>query len=416
MPASNSSSSPARPQDKPLYLPRGFRYSGVAAGIKKSGKPDVALVVMDEDAVVAGVYTTNQVVAAPVLVCRGRTPQAGGRAIVVNSGNANACTGDVGLQDAHDMARQVASRFECDEAQVLVMSTGVIGHPLPMDRVTTGIDAAFGQLGEDAESFLAAADAICTTDQFRKVASRTVNIGGRDIRIAAMAKGAGMIAPNMATLLGMILTDAPIEADAAQRCLGQIVQKSFNCVSVDGHTSTNDTLLLAATGKADATSASQSPLDAEQLEVFCDAATEVALELAKLLVADGEGAARFFEIRVSGAASESDARTIAKTVGDSPLVKTAVAGADPNWGRIVSAAGYAGPAIDASKTSLRIQGETVFEAGQPTRYDAATLSELMKKSPEVILELNVGNGRGTASRWASDLTEAYVRFNSLYTT
>jgi len=402
--------------DHPLHLPVGFRYAGIAAGLKESGKPDVALVVMDRGAVVAGVYTTNQIVAAPVIVCRQRTPQAAGHAIVVNSGNANACTGDQGMRDAREMTCDVARRLGCDEKQVFVMSTGVIGHPLPMDRVHAGIETAVGSLGESPGHFLAAADAICTTDLFRKVVSRTVDLNGCQVQIAAMAKGAGMIAPNMATMLGMILTDAPIGPDQAQQALRQIAKHSFNCVSVDGHTSTNDTLLLAASGLAPHGNRNQETLSEDQLRIWTEAATEVAIELAKMLVADGEGAARFFETRVRGAVSEADALVIAKAVGDSPLVKTAIAGADPNWGRIVSAAGYAGPAIEVSKTSLRIQGETVFEAGQPTHYNTKMLSEKMKETDEVILELSVGDGPGTASRWASDLTEAYVRFNSLYTT
>ncbi|MCC9644683.1 bifunctional glutamate N-acetyltransferase/amino-acid acetyltransferase ArgJ [Rhodopirellula sp. JC740] len=400
--------------DQPHVLPRGIRFAGVACGIKASGKRDVSMIVTDRPAVIAGVYTTNQIVAAPVVLTRSKTPTASGRVVLTNSGNANACTGEEGMQNAQTMCQQAADLVGCDPSDVMVMSTGVIGHPLPMEKVQSGIQSAFDNLSDDEEAYLASADAICTTDQFRKTASSTVTIDGHDYQITAMCKGAGMIAPNMATMLGVITTDAPIGPDAAHASLKSIADSTFNRVSVDGHTSTNDTVMLVATGLTDSKGASE--LSSDGLALWQEAASQVALRLAKLLVADGEGAARFFEVRVSGAASDSDALQIAKSVAASPLVKTAITGGDPNWGRIVSAAGYAGPKITPDRTTLVIDGVTVFENGTPQKIDAAKLSAAMKANSEVLADLRVGDGPGKASFWASDLTEAYVRFNSLYTT
>ncbi|MFG0264330.1 MAG: bifunctional glutamate N-acetyltransferase/amino-acid acetyltransferase ArgJ [Rhodopirellula sp. JB055] len=395
-------------------LPRGIRFAGAVGGIKASGKPDVSLIVTDRPAVIAGVYTTNQIVAAPVVLTRSKTPTATGRVVLTNSGNANACTGEEGMCNAKAMCEQAAELTGCDAADVMVMSTGVIGQPLPMEKVRAGIESAAGKLGVAESDFLASADAICTTDQFRKTVSQTVSIRGQEFRIAAKCKGAGMIAPNMATMLGVLMTDAPIGPQTAQDSLREIAGQTFNRVSVDGHTSTNDTVMLVCTGLSESKDSQE--LTKDELAVWQEAATQVALKLAKMLVADGEGAARFFEVRVSGASNDEDAFVIAKTVAASPLVKTAITGGDPNWGRIVSAAGYAGPKIQPERTSLVIDGVTVFQNGTPLPIDAAKLSEKMKSNNEVLVDLKVGDGHGNASFWASDLTEAYVRFNSLYTT
>lgn len=391
-------------------LPAGFRFAGATGGIKISGKPDVSLIVSDRPCVAAAVTTTNQVFAAPVTLCRDRSPCSTCRAVITNSGNANACTGEQGDQDALEMGRLVAEQLGCDSKDVFVMSTGVIGHPLPMDKVRAGIRSAIDQLGDRFEHFLAANDAICTTDQYRKNAAAEFRFDGNTYRIAAMCKGAGMIAPNMATMLGVVVTDFPMSADQASTALQRVTERSFNRVSVDGHTSTNDTVILMSGGDA-ASRASE-----EAVTAFVDAAAEACLCLAKLIVADGEGAARFFEVEVVGALSDDDALAIAKSVAASPLVKTAISGADPNWGRIVSAAGYAGPKIDVANTRLTIEGKSVFEDGQPVLYDAAKLSNAMKAAAEVRLKLVVGKGSGVAMYWSSDLTVDYVRFNALYTT
>lgn len=393
----------------PSTLPPGFRFAGVACGIKPSGKPDLSLIVTDRPVVAAGVYTQNQIVAAPVVLCRDRTPSNVIRAVVTNSGNANACTGDQGIADAEAMALLVADRVGCSIREVLVMSTGVIGRRLPMDRVASGIEAAHAALGDDVAAFEAAAEAIRTTDVDRKTVVRTVTCGDKSYRIAAMAKGAGMIAPNMATTLGVVMTDAPLTPDSATEVLREVAGASFNRISVDGHTSTNDTLLLLSAADGDS-------LAEEPLRQFVNAATEACVDLAKRIVADGEGATHFFEIRVCGAASDGDADRIAATVAESPLVKTAITGGDPNWGRIVSAAGYADAKIEPNQIGLTILGIPIFENGTPLSFDAAALSRDMKGSREVKLELWVGPGPGTATRWASDLTTAYVEFNAEYTT
>ncbi len=391
-------------------LPRGFRFAGATGGIKASGKPDVSLIVADQPCIAAAVTTTNQIFAAPVLLCRERTPRTTCRAVITNSGNANACTGQEGVEDARGMCAAVADLVDCDAEDVLVMSTGVIGHRLPMEKVQRGIELAYDSLGSGERDFLAAADAICTTDQYRKTASMQLTVAGSQYRIAAMCKGAGMIAPNMATMLGVIVTDYPLTAESAQTALRRIVERTFNRVSVDGHMSTNDTVVLLSSGDVN------QKTNEQDLATFIEAATEVSLKLAKLLVADGEGAVRFFEVAVAGAANDDDALTIAKCVAASPLVKTAVQGGDPNWGRIVSAAGYAGPQIEVNKTSLTIEGHCVFRDGRPLSFDAAHMSRLMKDASEVKLQLTVGTGSGESTYWSSDLTEDYVRFNSLYTT
>jgi glutamate N-acetyltransferase/amino-acid N-acetyltransferase len=390
-------------------LPVGFRFAGITCGIKPSGKPDLALIVSDSPSVAAGVYTQNQIVAAPVLVCRGRTPSNSIRAVIINSGNANACTGQQGLDDANEVCRLVAKQVGCQPDQVLVMSTGVIGRMLPMEIVCAGIDAAHQQLAGDLDHFNRAAEAIRTTDKFRKTIVRTISCGDRSYSIAALAKGAGMIAPNMATMLAVITTDAPLSPHDANELLKVTADKSFNRVSVDGHTSTNDTLLLLSSGQG-------TPLSGEPLRQFAHQLEAAAIELAKQLVADGEGATHVMAISIRGAEHDQAAFEIAKTVAASPLVKTAISGGDPNWGRIVSAAGYAAAKIDPHATSLRVCGETIYRNGSPQPFDAATLSRRMKASHEVPIELTVGNGPGQSDYWSSDLTIEYVQFNAEYTT
>jgi glutamate N-acetyltransferase/amino-acid N-acetyltransferase len=391
-------------------LPGGFRFAGVASGIKPSGKPDISLIVTDRPAVAAAVYTQNQVVAAPVQLCRQRTPSESIRGVVTNSGNANACTGQRGLENAREMCRLLADKIDADPEQILVMSTGVIGKHLPMERVRSGVDVAFNKLGDSLDHFEAASDAILTTDKARKVEVASLQIAGRTVRLAAMAKGAGMIAPNMATMLGVILTDAVLTADQAQRLLAAVVATTFNCVSVDGHTSTNDTLLLLASGNSGAM------IDPNHETAFAGHLEAACRSLARQLVADGEGATHVIEIQVAGAQTDDDAATIARAVGASPLVKTAITGGDPNWGRIVSAAGYAGPKIQPEKTSLSILDTVIYRDGAPAEFDEKTLSTAIQAAADVVLRLQVGDGDGKATHWASDLTVEYVRFNSEYTT
>jgi glutamate N-acetyltransferase/amino-acid N-acetyltransferase len=290
------------------------------------------------------------------------------------------------------------------------MSTGIIGHPLPMEKIAAGIELAAPQLDNTPAAFALAADGILTTDRARKVASRSLQIDGKTYHLAGMAKGAGMIAPNMATMLAAVMTDAPLNISDAQHLLRDAAAMSFNRVSVDGHTSTNDTLLLLSSGQA------APPLLGNGLDAFAAELRSLCIELAKQLPADGEGAQHVLQLVVRGAETEEDAELIARTVAASPLVKTAITGGDPNWGRIISAAGYAGPTISPEKMSLRIMGTTTFQDGGPVAFEAAELSQRMREAHFVDVELIVGEGAGKARFWASDLTLDYVRFNAEYTT
>lgn len=399
------------------HLPQGFRFAGVSAAIKKKpGTKDIALIVSDVPAVAAGVYTQNQVVAAPVVLCRGRTPFNSARAVVVNSGNANACTGARGDADAKRMCKLVATAIGTGPGpitaeQTLVMSTGVIGHFLPMEKIEAGIAQAASSLAAGEQAFLAAADAIMTTDSARKVTTRRAELGGKVIHIAGMAKGAGMIGPNMATMLCCVVTDARLSAEQGQRLLTAAANKSFNNISVEGHTSTNDTMLLLANGCSGG-----SELDTTEEAQFAEHLEAMCIELAKQIPADGEGSAHLIEVRVSGARSDADARVISHAVASSNLVKTAVHGGDPNWGRIVSAAGYAGPPINTAQLGLKINGIILFAAGEPVVFDAQRASASIRDNHTTLVELTVGSGAGQCTHWTSDLGVDYVRFNSEYTT
>lgn len=397
-------------------LPAGFRFAGVAAGIKsRAGARDVTIIVSDRPAAAAGVYTLNQVVAAPVVLCRGRTPMQDARAVVVNSGNANACTGVRGMHDAQRMCELVSEQFKGDGQfradQVLVMSTGVIGRFLPLEKVESGIVEAASRLGDTENDFFAAADGILTTDNGRKVTSRAMQTAGRTIHIAGMAKGAGMIGPNMATMLCCVLTDASLTSQQAQRLLKFAADRSFNNISVEGHTSTNDTMLLIANGAAGG-----APLNETEEAEFAENLEAMCIELAKQIPTDGEGATHLIEVDVRGAQSDSDARRIAHTVASSNLVKSAVFGSDPNWGRIVSAAGYSGVPIDVSRLELQLNGLLLFQCGEPVAFDAKAASQLIRDHHRTHILLFVGDGPGQCRHWTSDLTLDYVRFNSEYTT
>ncbi len=395
-----------------LHLPKGFRFAAVSAGIKhKAGARDVALVVSDHDAVAAGVYTQNQVVAAPVTNCRSKTPSTSVRAVIVNSGNANACTGTRGEADAAQMCACTSDLLGFSSNQTLVMSTGVIGHFLPMERVETGIRGCVSALAATDESFLNCADGILATDQGRKIATAEIQLSGGPVRIAAMAKGAGMIGPNMATMLCCVVTDAHLTAEQCQRLLAEAADQSFNNISVEGHTSTNDTMLLLANGTAN-----PSPLSGQDESDFAVALNELCRDLAKLIPLDGEGATHLIEIHVHGTYDDQAAQTIAKSVAASNLVKTAVYGNDPNWGRIVSAAGYAGPKIDMTQMDLRVNEFLLFESGQPVAFDDALASQSLSENRTCVIDLKVGRGPGRCTHWCSDLTVEYVRFNSDYTT
>jgi glutamate N-acetyltransferase/amino-acid N-acetyltransferase len=378
---------------------------------RNSSKLDLSLIVSDVPAVAAGVYTQNRVFAAPVALDRARTPAADIRAVVVNSGNANACTGERGLSDAHEMARAAAATCGAGEKQALVMSTGVIGAFLPMDKILPGIQAAAAGLARSEEALLAAARGILTTDTTHKLSGRQITLGGRKIQITGMAKGAAMIGPNMATMLGLILTDATLDIATAQEMLRQAVNGSFNCISVDGHMSTNDTVLLLANGAAGAKVAAGT-----DLKIFRQALEETCGELARSIPADGEGATHLITLDVTGCATTEAARQIARTVADSPLVKTAIAGADPNWGRIVSAAGYAGIEFDPRGVNLRINDSPLYEQGAPVDFDAAEVSASIRSNRETRIVLHFSEGRAGVRFWTTDLTAEYIRLNADYHT
>lgn len=393
-------------------VPRGFRLAGVRCGIKmKAGVEDLTLIRCEEPAVAAGVYTQNLVFAAPVEIDRQRTPSDRIRAVVANSGNANACTGQRGLEDAHEMCRLAAEACGVHEEEVLVMSTGVIGEFLPMEKIRSGIQAAAERLDDSHDSFLAAARGITTTDRSHKIAQRQVEIDGRTVTLSGMAKGAGMIGPRMATLLGVVLTDAALSLTDAQAALTDAVDESFNCISVEGHMSTNDTVLLLASGQG-----CERPISGRDLVTFRAALKELCIELAKMIPDDGEGASHLISIEVRGCQTRQDARQIGQTIAASPLVKCAIAGGGPYWGRILSAAGYAGVPFDPQKASLSINGTPLLHDGQPTAFDADAVSRSIRENRETHIVLQLLEGSATMTFWTSDLTVEYVTFNADYKT
>ena len=395
-----------------MHLPKGFRVAGVHCGIKSDPqKEDLTLVVSDGPAVAAGVYTQNQVCAAAVLLNRTRTPSDSIRVVVIDSGNANACTGEQGQRDALEMAQLAAATCGATEEQALVMSTGIIGETLPMDQVRAGIKAAASRLADDDEALVAAARGMMTTDTVHKLAAGTLEAGGRTIQVTGMAKGAAMIGPNMATMLAVVLTDAAITPADAQDSLAAAVDDSFNCISVDGHTSTNDSVVLLASGAA-----LGEPLSGESLTAFRRVLGDVCEELARAIPADGEGTSHLIRIEVHGCASRENAHQIAKTVANSPLVKTAIAGADPNWGRIVSAAGYAGVSFEPTGVSLLVNEQLLYENGVPVVFDATAVSESIRDNHMTSIVLFLSEGDRSARFWTTDLTTEYVRLNAEYHT
>lgn len=391
-----------------LELPPGFEAAGVYCGIKEAAVEDLTLIHCPRSAVAAGVYTQNLVYAAPVEVCRERTPSERFRAVVINSGNANACTGAKGLADAREMVALTADAVGGDPDSTLVLSTGVIGQYLPMDAIRRGIQAAREQLGTSPEHLQQAARGMLTTDKGPKVAGGVLASG---IRITGLAKGAGMIGPRMATMLSVLMTDANIDAPQAHLALTRAVDESFHCISVEGHTSTNDTVLLLASGATD-----RPPLSGNDLREFGDELTRVAIELAKQIPDDGEGATHLIAIEIQGCTTAAAGRQIAKTIAESALVKTAITGSDPNWGRIVSAAGYAGVPLDPTRIGLHINGFEVYRDGAPTDFDARQVSGSMRENRETRLRLTLAEGSASARFWTSDLTVEYVQFNADYHT
>jgi glutamate N-acetyltransferase/amino-acid N-acetyltransferase len=401
-----------------VRLPLGYRAAGVYSGVKRNASAlDLTLVVSDRPAVAAGVYTKNLVCAAPVKFDRERTPGDSFRVVAINSGCANACTGGQGDADARQMAAWAAEACDARESQALVMSTGVIGSPLSMEKIHAGIQAAATQLGSDDKSLENAALGVMTTDTVPKIRGREVQIGDQTTRVTGIAKGAAMISPSMGTMLALVMTDAALQPSDAQAALVDAVDESFHCISVDGHMSTNDTVVLLANGAAsDSGTSSPTPISGKALADFRSTLLEVCEDLAQSIPADGEGATHLITVEVHGCKSRADARTIGKTIADSPLVKTAIAGADPNWGRIVSAAGYAGVPFDPSKVTLHLNGLLLYERGAPVDFDPQAASESIAAARDTHVVLLLEEGCESARFWTTDLTAEYVRLNADYHT
>ena len=385
----------------------GFSFGVGAAGVKAGapGRTDVALIVSDRPCAAAGIFTTNEVIAAPCVVTRRHLERGRIRAIVVNSGNANACTGDEGERNAVAMASAAAKKVGCDPHEVAVASTGVIGVPLPIDRIAAAVSAMNVRAGDWGE----VAKAIMTTDTKPKMKTVGLPLRAGTVHLRGIAKGAGMIHPNMATMLAFVMTDANVEAGALREIVPYAAETSFNAISIDGDTSTNDTLLVLANGATGITPSG------EDLSAFRGAVRELCESLAREIVADGEGVTRVFEVMVRGAASEDDAKRAARTITTSNLVKTAIHGADPNWGRILAAAGRSGARVDATRATVRIGEVVVFESGSPRAFDPERVRRIFGQ-PQIWIDVELGLGKGKAHAWGTDLSEEYVRINADYTT
>ncbi len=393
----------------------GFRTGAASCGLKTSGL-DVGVIVCEGEAGCGtAVFTQNEVAAAPVKVSRPRALAGRLRALVANAGNANCCTGEQGLRDAEEMGRLAAGKLGVAEEEVLVASTGVIGRPIDMGKVREGIEAACADATGSGTGDVASA--ILTTDTVRKVASAAGEIGGKAFRVAGIAKGAGMLAPRLgppsATMLAFLVTDAAATPEFLKEVLPAVAERTFNRVTVDGDTSTNDTVVLLASGLAGNAPAAEAGSEAGR--ALAGAIEAVARELAVAMARDGEGATKLVEIRVSGAASDTDADSAARTIAESPLVKCALHGADPNWGRILAAAGRSGARLDENRARVKLGGVVVFDAGTPVEPVPET-AVLKLREKEVTVELDLGLGQGASVMWTCDLTKDYIDINAHYHT
>ncbi len=398
-----------------VTAPHGFQAAGITAGLKASGRPDLSLLLAPEGAVCAGTFTTSRVRAACVDLCAERLRAGGGhaRAVLTNSGQANACTGERGLADSLAATAALAQRLGLPEAEVLLCSTGVIGVPIPVDTLLAGLDPLLAALGPEGGAD--AATAILTTDLVDKQIALEAELGGLRVRVGGMAKGSGMIHPAMATMLGYLSCDAGLPAAAWQALVGRAVDRSFNAITVDGDTSTNDTFLAFAAGE---------PLAEEHWPALEAGVTAVAQHLARAIARDGEGATCLIEVLVEGSADDAGARAIARTVCGSSLVKCAVHGRDPNWGRIVAAAGRAGVPFDPEAVALWLGPHQLMAAGQPLPFDRPAASAYLREraagaylqDDTVLIRLRLGDGPGHGRAWGCDLSDQYVRINADYTT
>lgn len=393
-----------------VTFPKGFKAAGVKAGIKKSGNLDLALIYTEKEAAVAGVFTKNAVAAAPVIVSREVVKGGKAHAIVANAGCANACTGETGLANARKMAALAAAEVGCASDEVLVGSTGIIGVNLPMDKLEAGIKAAAAELSEDGSKN--AGNAIITTDTYSKACSCEVEIGGQAVRFGVIAKGSGMIQPNMATMLCYITTDANISSQLMQKALSEIVEVSFNMISVDGDMSTNDTVLVLANG---ASGAAEITDGSPEYDKFYATLKEICQELSKRIAADGEGATKFLTINVSGTKTFEDAKTVAMSIAKSPLVKTAFFGEDPNWGRVICAVGYAGIPMVPEKTVIKFGGVPVYANGLGAEFNEDDIHKVMAEH-DIVIDVEMGMGDAKATVWSCDFSYEYVKINGEYHT
>ena len=390
--------------------PQGFTAAGVRAGVKKNGNLDVAVIYTEKEAAVAGVFTKNLVAAAPVHLSRIVVGTGTAHAIVANAGCANACTGEQGIRDAEKMATVTAKELNCRADDVIVASTGLIGSNLPMNKVEAGIKEAVKNLSR--EGSVNAGNAIITTDTYSKACATEVKIGGVEVRFGAIAKGSGMIRPDMATMFCFITTDADIDQKLLQEALRDSVEVSFNCLSVDGDMSTNDSVVVLANGAA----GNKKIVDrGDDYQKFYETLKNICVEMTKKIAADGEGASKFLTINVTGAESFSDAKKVGMSVANSPLVKTAFFGQDANPGRTICAVGYSGVKIIPEKISIKFGGLTVYDKGLVTKFDADAMKKILAEHDIIIdIYLNLGNDKATI--YSCDLSFQYVKINADYTT
>jgi glutamate N-acetyltransferase/amino-acid N-acetyltransferase len=403
-----------------VTAPKGYRASGITAGLKPSGLPDLALIVSEVEAIAAGVFTLNQVCAAPVEYCRKRLrSKASARAILCNAGQANAATGAQGLADAADSAQALGQLLGIPSDAVLLASTGVIGQRIKLDTLKAGLPKLIESLASDGSDN--AAKAICTTDLVPKTIALETILHDRPVRIGGICKGSGMIHPNMATMLGFITCDAAVSPHLWQQLLSRAVDRSFNQITVDGDTSTNDTVLALANGESRTPAITEPGPEAETLEAML---TEVCIYLARAISRDGEGATCLIEVQVTGAADDAAARQIARTIAGSSLTKSAIFGRDPNWGRIAGAAGRAGVPFNQEDLQIKLGDFLMMEGGQPQPFDRIAANAYLKQAAAgaylqddtVLIAVKVGSGSGSGTAWGCDLSYDYVKINAEYTT
>lgn len=393
-----------------VTFPKGFTAAGVKAGIKKSGNLDVAVIYTEKEAAVAGTFTLNKVAAAPVFVSKAVVKTGTAHAIVANAGCANACTGEQGDKDAKETQACAAKALGVQPDDVIVASTGVIGVNLPMEKLKAGVEAAVKNLSTTGS--VDAGNAIITTDTHSKACALEVNIGGVPVRFGAIAKGSGMIQPNMATMLTFITTDVAIDQPLLQKALSHVVEKTFNMISIDGDMSTNDMAIVLANGEADNPKITTENDDYKAVE---EALHKICRGLAEHIASDGEGATKFLTINVTGTKSFADAKQIGMTVANSPLVKTAFFGEDPNWGRVICAVGYAGIPMDPNKTVVKFGTIPVYAKGVGAAYDEAALRSVMA-AHDIVIDIDMGEGDASATVWTCDFSYEYVKINGEYHT